>query len=53
MPSPFQQRILRLIEGLFFGQHDMHMFVALAAVDLLDDVETQQLILGYVVGPVD
>lgn len=43
---------MRLIERLLLRQHHVHMPVALARVDLLNDLQTDALVLFDIVEPI-
>ena len=44
--------LVRLVESLFLGESDIDMSISLAVVDLLDDFQTDALVLFDIVEPV-
>ena len=52
MPFQVHEVLMGLVEGLFLGQGDINIPVALTAVNLANDLESQSLIIFDIVEPV-
>ena len=52
MPFQVHEVLMGLVEGLFLGQGDINIPVALTAVNLANDLESQGLIIFDIVEPV-
>ena len=49
---PLHEGLVGLVEGLLLGQHHMDMAIALAVIDLTDDVESDNFTVLDVARPV-
>ena len=52
MPFHVHEILMGLVEGLFLGQGDINIPVALTAVNLPNDLESQSLVIFNIVEPV-